>query len=73
MMMMRTHMREYRKKPFWFFRIIGWVILGIIGAAALAFILGYVVMLLWNWIMPDIFGLVEITFWQSFFLKTTKI
>lgn len=23
------------------------------------------VMLLWNWLMPDIFGLQELTFWQS--------
>ena len=43
------------------FRIIGFVILGILGAALFAFVLGYFVMLLWNWLMPDIFGLKTIT------------
>jgi len=28
-------------------------------------ILGYPLMLLWNWLLPDIFGLPEITFWQA--------
>jgi len=28
-------------------------------------ILGYPLMLLWNWLMPIIFGLPEITFWQA--------
>jgi len=46
-------------------KIIGFVILGITGAIGLALLLGYAVMLLWNWLMPDIFGFVEITFWQA--------
>jgi hypothetical protein len=29
------------------------------------FVLGLPLMLLWNWLMPTIFGLPEITFWQS--------
>jgi hypothetical protein len=45
--------------------IIGWVILGILGMAAFALVFGYVVMLLWNWLMPGIFGLVAIGFWQA--------
>ncbi len=36
--------------------------LGIIG---LIFLFGWVVMLLWNWLMPEIFGLKEITYWQG--------
>jgi hypothetical protein len=27
--------------------------------------LGFPLMVVWNWIMPDIFGLPEITFWQA--------
>ena len=27
---------------------------------------GFIVMLLWNWLMPVIFGLTTITIWQSF-------
>ncbi|WP_263411608.1 hypothetical protein [Terriglobus tenax] len=28
-------------------------------------VLGYVVMHLWNWLMPPIFGLTTITYWQA--------
>ena len=45
----------------------------IIGAAlavfgivmVMAIILALPVMLLWNWLMPVIFGLIKITFWQA--------
>jgi hypothetical protein len=30
-----------------------------------AFVFGWLVMLLWNWIMPAVFGLSTITFWQA--------
>jgi hypothetical protein len=33
---------------------------------ALFFVLGYVVMTLWNWLMPSIFGLHTITYWQAY-------
>lgn len=65
-MINRASMREYRQKPYWFLRIIGWAILGIAGAAGLALLFGYVVMLLWNWLMPELFGLATIGFWQAF-------
>ena len=38
-------------------------LLGLI--AIIIVLLGYPVMLLWNWLMPEIFGLSEITFWQA--------
>ncbi len=44
---------------------IGWVILGIIGFTAFAFLFGAVVMWLWNWLMPVIFHLGVITYWQA--------
>ena len=37
---------------------------GICGIGFLAFF-GFIVMLLWNWLMPDIFGLKKITYWQA--------
>lgn len=40
---------------------IGFAILGI-GALAL---FGLLVMLLWNWLMPDIFGLKRVDYWQA--------
>jgi hypothetical protein len=33
--------------------------------AIIIVLLGYPVMLLWNWLIPEIFGLSEITFWQA--------
>jgi len=47
------------------FAIIGMAIGGVIIAAAMALILGFAVMWLWNWLMPPIFGLTTITFWQA--------
>jgi hypothetical protein len=32
---------------------------------ALAIVLALPVMLLWNWLMPVIFGLTKISFWQA--------
>jgi hypothetical protein len=46
-------------------KFIGYIILGAIAAAAFAFVFGYLIMLLWNWLMPTLFGLTTITFWQA--------
>jgi hypothetical protein len=41
-------------------------IAALIGMIAIAIVLlGYPLMLLWNWLMPIIFNLPEITFWQA--------
>ncbi|PCJ92794.1 MAG: hypothetical protein COA50_14765 [Flavobacteriaceae bacterium] len=37
----------------------------IIFGILLAFLCGYVVMRLWNWLMPDLFGLAIISYWQA--------
>ncbi len=42
-------------------KIIGFILLGIIVVVGL----GFVIMLLWNWLMPMIFGLIKITYWQG--------
>jgi len=34
-------------------------------AVGLAFLFGWVVMLLWNWLMPEIFGLKRLSYWQA--------
>ena len=47
-------------------KIVGMVIGGIILAGLMAFLFGWVVMLLWNWIMPAVFGVATITYWQGF-------
>ena len=38
--------------------------LGILGAGLLAFF-GWIVMILWNWLMPDLFGLKALTYWKA--------
>ena len=38
----------------------------IVGIALVTFIGGQLVKLLWNWLMPDLFGLHPVTFWQAF-------
>ena len=48
------------------FKIAGMVVFGIIAAAIFALVFGYFVMLLWNWLMPLIFGITAITYWQAF-------
>ena len=47
-------------------RIVGLVILGVLAAAVFALAFGWFVMLLWNWLMPVVFGLGVITYWQAF-------
>ena len=39
--------------------------LAILGMAVFTAIGGGVVMLLWNWLLPTLFGLPSITFWQA--------
>jgi hypothetical protein len=46
-------------------RILKWVGLGTAVAACVIFVVGFIVLWLWNWLMPDIFGLPRITLWQA--------
>ncbi len=43
-------------------KVIGVILL----VTAIFFLLGFVVMALWNWLMPTIFGMHTITYWQAF-------
>ncbi len=47
-------------------KIIGVTIAGIAAAAVIALLFGLLVELLWNWLMPEIFGLPTINYWQAF-------
>ncbi len=56
-----TH--KFRKKsPL---EIAGMIIFGAIFITGLAILFGFVIMWLWNWLMPEIFGLTTLTFWQA--------
>jgi hypothetical protein len=41
--------------------VLGFAVLGI----GLVFLFGWILMLLWNWLMPEIFGLTRLTYWQA--------
>jgi hypothetical protein len=47
-------------------RIAGMVVLAVIGAGLFALAFGWLVMILWNWLMPLIFHLGVVTYWQAF-------
>ena len=56
-----TH--KFRKKsPL---QIVGLIFFGIIAITGLAILFGFVIMWLWNWLMPEIFGLTTLTYWQA--------
>ena len=46
-------------------RTVGWILVGLAAITALALVLGLFVQLLWNWLMPELFGLAEVTYWQA--------
>ncbi len=52
------NIENYAKKGFKIFFMIIIVIL-------FTFLMGYVVMWLWNWLMPTIFGLPSVGYWQA--------
>lgn len=45
--------------------IVGIIIFGAIAIAGLAILFGFVIMWLWNWLMPAVFGLPLLTYWQA--------
>jgi len=45
--------------------IAGWVILAIVAGTGLAILFGFIIMWLWNWLMPMVFGLTTLTYWQA--------
>ena len=46
---------------YWMSKCIGWCILAVLGV----FGFGYLVMLLWNWLMPELFGLNTVGYAQA--------
>ena len=47
-------------------RIVVMTIVGLIGAVIIAFLFGYFVMLLWNWLLPPLLHAGTINYWQAF-------
>jgi hypothetical protein len=46
--------------------IMKWVVTGVFVASMFTFLFALLVRLIWNAVIPDVFGLPEITFWQAF-------
>jgi len=60
-------MHDHMPNPGWgVARVVGLTIVGIIGAVIIAFLFGYFVMLLWNWLLPPLFHVGTISYWQAF-------
>jgi hypothetical protein len=47
------------------FRIMIYTVLGTVAAVGFGLLFGWIIVWLWNWLMPMIFGLPTITFWQG--------
>lgn len=45
------------------------IVTAVIVALAIGMLFAFPIMFLWNYVMPAIFGLPTITFWQAFWLK----
>jgi hypothetical protein len=52
-------------KAFSVFKIAGWIVVGLGAAVLFGLGLGLVVQGLWNWLMPALFGLHTISYWQA--------
>lgn len=67
---MKNHKEEFKKihgrGPVRVLGILARVLMGIGLAALFAFAFAILVKVLWNWIMPSVFGLSVIGFWQAF-------
>lgn len=46
-----------------------WAVLAVILLIALMFISPWIEMMLWNWVMVDLFAMPTVTFWQMFGLN----
>ena len=44
------------------------IVLVIVGVLGMALLMAFPVMLAWNYVIPDVFGLRSLDFWQSFAL-----
>lgn len=63
---MSEHGWGHGRGPWRVARIAGMAIAGVIGIGVFALAFGWFVQLLWNWLMPAIFGLGTIGYWQAF-------
>lgn len=51
-----------------FATMVGYIFLGLLLIAAVGFLLALLISLVWNAVMPQVFNLPEITYWQAYLL-----
>lgn len=61
---MKTLKESFKSLPKWT-QILLLALLAVFGITFFGFIFGYIIMWLWNRLMPEIFGLTTITYWQG--------
>ncbi|MFP5223366.1 MAG: hypothetical protein ACLGSA_13825 [Acidobacteriota bacterium] len=59
------HRNDSKPERSRFYLVTVHIVFGLFFAATLALVFGYVVMLLWNSLIPDILALPPVTYWQS--------
>ncbi len=59
-------MNEEKRHSMGFFKVLGSIIAGVFIAGFFAIVIGALIMVLWNWLMPQIFHLGTINYWQGF-------
>lgn len=52
-----------------FVKIVGVVVVALLVVVGLDFLLAIPIMYLWNWLMPKLFNLTTITYWQAWGLS----
>jgi len=61
-----TSKKPFRSKRSRIAHKIGHVFFGLVAITGFALLFGLVVMWLWNWLLPELFGIAVIGYWQAF-------
>jgi len=61
-----TSQKPFRSRRSRIARKVAHVFFGLVAVAGFALLFGLVVMWLWNWLLPDLFGISVIGYWQAF-------
>lgn len=61
---MNRYKNKWQRTPKWV-KVLSYTFLGMAGAVFMGVVFGFGLKLLWNWLMPDLFNLKEITYWQA--------
>lgn len=65
---MNSHSRNQIHPAYKGLRILGLAIFGLVTAVIFGLLFGFFVERIWNWLMPSLFKLGKITYWQAFAL-----